>query len=260
MKKKTKLALKRPLSLFDTETTGTNTAQDKIVSIAVLKIFPDGRREEKYVVMNPGRVIPEAVIAIHGITNEMVKDKPPFSQYASSLIEFFEGCDIGGFNCTNFDIPLLSEEFARCGINFPLPDAKFVDVATIYHKKERRTLGAGYKFYVGKELDGAHNAQADINATFEILEKQIELYPDLADIDKVIEFCRVDSRADLAGKIVRDKDGDLCYNFGKHKGTKVAKEPSYALWMLTSDFSINTKEILRAYLTKLGVQLPSYHN
>jgi len=257
-KDKIKLALSKPIVFADVETTGVNTSQDRVVSIAVLKIMPDGKREEKYILMNPGRPIPEASTKIHGITNEMVKDKPPFSQYAKGMLEFFEGCDIGGFNCVRFDIPLLSEEFARCGMNFPDPNAKFIDVAVIYHKKQSRTLAAGYKFYVGKELEGAHNAQADINATVEIFLKQLEVYPELKDIDAVVDYCRVDNRVDLAGKILRDTEGDYIYSFGKHRGVKVKKEPSYAQWMLGGDFSINTKTVLRGILTEIGVQMPTY--
>lgn len=255
---KLKFALAKPIVFFDIETTGQDPAKDKIVSIAVLKVFPDGKREEKSIFMNPGRPIPAAATEINKITDEMVKDKPPFSQYARAMFDFFEGCDIGGFNCIRFDVPLLSEEFARCGMNFPDPNAKLVDVCVIYHKKEPRNLSAGYKFYVGKEMKDAHNAQADINATFEIFLKQLEFYEDLKDFDAVTSFCKLDNRVDLAGKILRDTEGDYIYSFGKHRGVKVKTASDYAQWMLTADFSINTKTVIRGILSELGIQMPSY--
>lgn len=180
------IKVNKPLAFFDLETTGVSTADDRIVSIAVKKYLPDGSVEDKYMLINPERPIPEGATQVHGISDEMVKDAPSFKKIAKSLHAFLEGCDLAGFNIINFDIPLLAEEFLRAGLSFPIIGTRFLDACTIYRIKEVRTLSAGYKFYCGKEMTDAHNAQADVNATCEVLEKQMELYE--MDIDAVLHF------------------------------------------------------------------------
>ncbi len=245
-----KLNLKRPLVFFDLETTGTNILRDRIVEISAVKVFPDGREpEEKTRRLNPEMPIPAASTAVHHITDEMVAGEPTFRQVAKSLHAFFEDCDIAGFNSNKFDVPLLVEEFARCGINFEVSGRKFIDVQNIFHKMEQRTLVAAYKFYCGKDLTQAHSANADTMATFEVLESQLDRYPELQnDVDFLSEFSSGGKSLDLAGRIVLNDEDVPVFNFGKHKGRPVEevlrKEPSFYSWIMQGEFSKNTKDVL----------------
>lgn len=242
--------IQKPICHFDLETTGVDVANDRIVSIAVLKQMPDGSTESKYCLVNPQIPIPVEASNVHGIKNEDVKDKPTIKQISKSLYEFFEGCDLAGFNIVHFDIPLLSEEFSRCDLAFPDPEAKFFDSCIVYKMKERRTLSAGYKFYCGKELKDAHNAEADVNASCEIFSKQMEMYG--MTLDDVAKLSKPDARIDLAGKIMLDKDGDPIYTFGKSRGVKIKNDPSFAGWMLSQSFiPSDTKRHVRRVLTEL---------
>lgn len=244
-----KLNLKRPIIFFDLETTGTNIIRDRIVELSYIKIYPDGTEEQKCRRLNPEMPIPPASTAVHHITDEDVKDAPTFRQVSKALDAIFKDCDIAGFNSNKFDVPLLIEEFARAGINFKVDGRNFIDVQNIFHKMEKRTLVAAYKFYCGKDLEDAHSAAGDTRATYEVLLGQLEKYSDLEnDVASLAEFSRIDKSVDLAGRIVRDDNGEPVFNFGKHKGKQVKavfrSEPSFYAWMMQGDFPKNTKDVV----------------
>lgn len=244
-----KLDLKKPIVFFDLETTGVNVASDRIVEISILKLHPDGKKEVKTRRVNPEMKIPVSSSEIHGIYDENVKDEPTFKAMAKSLATFIGNSDLAGFNSNKFDVPLLMEEFLRVGVDFDLNSRKLVDVQNIFHKMEQRTLVAAYKFYCGQELVDAHSAEADIKATYEVLEAQVEKYDELENnIDYLAEFSTRQKTADLMGRIVFNDDGVEVFNFGKHKGKPVAgvfeKESSYYNWMMNGDFPQYTKKVL----------------
>ncbi len=234
---------------FDLETTGVNVASDRIVEISWLKIQPDGRESKQTQLVNPTILIDPRAIAIHGITDEDVKDKPTFSEIARTLVRDFEGCDFAGYNSNKFDIPLLAEEFLRAGVDFDLRKRKFIDVQVIFHKMEQRTLIAAYKFYCQKDLEDAHSAEADTRATYEILKAQLDHYEHLQnDVDYLSVFSTQNRSVDLAGRIIyNDKDIEV-FNFGKYKGEPVEevlkKDPGYFGWILNGDFPLYTKKVL----------------
>ena len=246
-----KLNLKNPLIFFDVETTGINVAHDRIVEISYLKIFPDQREEAKTFRINPERPIPPEVTAIHGITDDDVKDAPKFKEIAQTLANSFEGCDFAGYNSNKFDLPLLAEEFLRSNVDFDLKKRKFIDAMVIFYKKEQRTLSAAYQFYCNKDLTNAHSAEADTRATYEVLQAQLDMYPDLQnDIDHLSEYSEHSRSVDFVGRIVlNDKDEEM-FNFGKYKGQTVkavlAKDPAYYAWMMKGDFPLYTKNVLTA--------------
>ena len=243
------IKLERPLVFFDLETTGTNILSDRIVEISVVKLHPDGEVETKTRRLNPGIHIPAAATAVHHITDEDVADQPTFRQVAKSLLEFFDNCDVAGYNSNKFDVPMLIEEFAREGLNFDVNSRKFIDVQNIFHKKEQRTLVAAYKFYCGKDLEEAHSANADTMATMEVLMGQIDRYPDLENnVAFLSEYSKMGRNLDLAARIVLDDKDVPVFNFGKHKGRPVEevlrREPSFYHWVMQGDFSKNTKDVL----------------
>ena len=244
-----KLNLRRPIIFFDLETTGVDTANDRIVEISMIKIMPDGEEIVRTRRINPQMHIPEQATAIHGITDEMVKDEPTFAQIAKSMAQFIEGCDFGGFNSNRFDLPMLVEEFLRVGVDVDFKNRQFVDVQTIFHKMEQRTLVAAYKFYCDKDLTEAHSAEADTRATYEVLKAQLDRYPDLQnDITALAEFSERGQTADFAGRIGYNDKGEEIFNFGKHKGRKVEdvfrEDPSYYSWMINGDFPLYTKKVI----------------
>ncbi len=244
------LNLKNPLVFFDLETTGINITKDRIVEISLLKVHPNGKEEVKSRRINPEMPIPPQATAIHGITDDDVKDCPTFKQVAKSLADQLEGCDLAGFNSSRFDVPMLSEEFLRAGVDFDMSKRKFVDVQIIFHKKEQRTLEAAYKFYCDKQLENAHSAEADTKATYEVLKSQLERYPDLVNDIEVLskEYSSFNNNVDFAGRMIYDEKGVELFNFGKHKGKPVTEvlrnEPSYYSWMMDGDFPLNTKQML----------------
>ncbi|MGI6573341.1 MAG: exonuclease domain-containing protein [Fermentimonas sp.] len=244
------LNLKSPLVFFDLETTGLNTTRDRIIEISLLKVYPNGKEEVKTRRINPEMPIPPESTAIHGITDDDVKDCPTFKQIAKSLADQLEGCDLAGFNSSRFDVPMLAEEFLRAGVDFDMSRPKFIDVQIIYHKREPRTLEAAYAFYCDKQLDNAHSAESDTRATYEVLKSQLDYYPDLAnDIDALSkEYSSFNDNVDLAGRMIYDENGIEVFNFGKHKGKPVEEvlknEPSYYAWMMDGDFPLNTKQAL----------------
>ncbi|MBE6207352.1 MAG: 3'-5' exonuclease [Rikenellaceae bacterium] len=244
-----KLELKRPIVFFDLETTGVDTSKDRIVEISMIKVMPDGSRIPKTRRVNPEMHIPAEATAIHGITDEDVKDEPTFRQLAKSLAQFIQGCDFGGFNSNRFDLPLLVEEFLRVGVDVDLKRRKFVDVQNIFHKKEQRTLVAAYKFYCDKDLTDAHSAAADTMATYEVLCAQLDRYEDLENnIDFLAEYSARDKAADYAGRILYNEQGEEIFGFGKYKGKTVEEvfriEPSYYAWMMNGDFPLYTKKVI----------------
>ena len=243
------LKLKRPIVFLDLETTGVDPAKDRIVEISLVKVQPDGSKEVKTRRINPGMPIPPESTAIHGIADDDVKDEPRFEQIAKSLAAYMEGCDLAGYNSNRFDIPVLAEEFLRAGVDVDLKKRRFIDVQNIFHKMEQRTLVAAYRFYCDRELEGAHSAEADTLATYEVLMAQLERYPDLEnDIDKLAEFSTRGEAADYAGRILFNEKGEEVFGFGKYKGRPVAEvfraEPSYYAWMMNGDFPLYTKKVI----------------
>lgn len=243
------LNLKNPLIFFDLETTGINIVKDRIVEVSFVKVHPNGKEECKTRRINPEMPIPPESTAIHGITDEDVKDCPTFKEVAKSLAVQIEGCDLAGFNSNRFDIPLLAEEFLRVGVDIDLNKRKFVDVQTIFHKMEQRTLAAAYKFYCDKSLENAHTAEADTIATYEVLKAQLDRYPDLQnDINYLSQYSSFTNNVDFAGRMVYNDKGEELINFGKYKGQRVGdvlkNDPGYYSWIMNGDFPLNTKKML----------------
>ena len=260
------LALKNPLLFFDIESTGLNVASDRIVEISIVKVSPGGPGQPNDVEVKTRRINPTIPItpgaqAVHGISDEDVKDCPTFKQVAKSLAQLMEGCDIAGYNSLKFDIPMLAEEFLRAGVDFDFRKRKLVDVQNIFHKKEQRTLKAAYKFYCGQNLDNAHSAEADTMATYEVLEAQLDRYandeedPLQNDVAYLAKYSCQNRFVDYAGRIVLNDDDEPVFNFGKHRGRRVvdvlAKEPSYYSWMMEGDFTLDTKQ----QLTKIKLSM-----
>jgi DNA polymerase III subunit epsilon len=248
------LQLKKPLAFIDLETTGVNLGTDRIIEIAIVKILTDGTRSIKRKLINPGIPIPKASSDVHGITDEMVKDAPLFKQVAHELKQMLDGCDLAGYNSNRFDIPLLMEEFLRAQVDFDMRGRKLLDVQNIFHKMEPRTLGAAYKFYCSKTLDGAHGAEVDASATHEILVAQLQRYPDLGtSLDTILKVIGEDQIVDFARRFVMD-NGIEVFNFGKFKGRPVAdilkSEPQYYDWMMKGDFPQHTKQKLTEIYTR----------
>jgi DNA polymerase-3 subunit epsilon len=243
------LNLKNPLVFFDLETTGINITKDRIVEISYLKVKPDGSEECKTRRINPQISIPEQATAIHGIMDADVKDCPIFKEIAKSLAGQIEGCDLAGFNSNRFDIPMLAEEFLRADVNIDLNKRKFIDVQTIFHKMEQRNLIAAYKFYCGKDLTGAHSAESDTRATYEVLMSQLDRYPELNnDVNALSEFSSFSNNVDFAGRMIYNENGDEIINFGKYKGQLIKdvlkKDQGYYSWIMQGDFPLNTKQKL----------------
>lgn len=255
-----KLQLNQPIAFIDLETTGVNISTDKIIEIAIVKVSPDGTRCVKRKLINPLMPIPASSSAIHGITDEMVKDAPSFKQAANEIKQFIDNCDLAGYNSNRFDIPMLIEEFLRAGIEFNTDGRKLVDVQKIFHMMEQRTLSAAYKFYCQKNLDGAHSAEIDATATWEILEAQLERYPHIGTtVEHIVKFTGEDEIVDFARRFIKENGVEL-FNFGKHKGKPVVQvlkeEPQYYDWMMKGDFAMNTKQKLTEILNRTLVKKP----
>lgn len=253
-----KLNLKRPIVFFDLETTGTDHVKDRIIELAFIKIMPDGRRERYVKRINPGMPIPPDSTRIHGITDSDVANAPYFKNIAHELYEWIRSCDMGGYSSSKFDLPLLAEEFLRVGINVDFTERFMVDVQQIFFKMESRTLSAAYNFYCNKQLENAHSAEADILATIEVLEAQLERYQEIAsDVQGLHNFTNGDDYVDYARRIVM-KDGHPVFNFGKHKGRKVeeifTQEPQYYDWMMQADFALHTKQKISEILNKMKLR------
>ena len=255
------LNLKKPLAFFDLETTGINITSDRIVEISVVKVMPNGEHSIKTSRINPTIPIPLESSLIHGIYNEDIKDKPTFASVAQSFAQFLQGCDLGGFNIIRFDVPVLVEEFLRVDIDFDINSRKLIDAQRIFHMMEPRNLSAAYRFYCNRELEGAHGAEADTLATYEVLKYQIAKYHNVVVKDKdgketvpikndmnVLHDLTAMQFADLAGRLAFNDKGEEVFNFGKYKNVKVTdvfdKDPSYYDWMMKGDFALNTKKKL----------------
>lgn len=243
------LQLKKPIAFIDLETTGINIATDRIVEISILRIDPGGKKDSVTLRVNPEVPIPPESTAVHGISDDDVADAPTFAQVARNIARMLEGCDLAGYNAGRFDVPLLAEEFLRVNVEADLKRCRIVDVQNIFHKMEQRTLTAAYKFYCNKLLEGAHTAEADVRATHEILEAQLERYDELKnDVEFLSSFSFHNHHVDFAGRIIYDENGTEVFNFGKHKGKPVEKvlreEPSYYAWMMNGEFPLYTKKVL----------------
>jgi len=248
------LQLQRPLVFIDLETTGINLATDRIVEIAIVKVFPDGTKVVKRKILNPQMPIPKASSDIHGITDELVANAPTFKQVANEMKQFIDDADFSGYNSNRFDIPLLMEEFLRAGLTIDMTHRKMVDVQHIFHMMEKRTLGAAYKFYCEKNLDDAHSAEADATATWEILQAQLQRYPNLGtSLDSILQFTGEEKFVDFARRFIMDNEVEV-FNFGKHKGKPVTdvlkSEPQYYDWMMKGDFPLHTKQKLTEILNR----------
>lgn len=272
-----KLNLKKPLVVFDLETTGLDIVNDRVIQLSFIKVCPDGTEEREDHLINPGKPIPDMVSALTGIDDEKVKDAPSFKQLSATLAEKFKGCDFAGFNSNRFDVPMLAEEFLRAGIDFDFSKCRLIDAQTIFHKMEKRNLAAAYEFYCGRKMDEdfeAHRADQDTEATYRVLLGQLDMYsadkqseaerilPN--DMDYLADFSKQNDNIDFAGRIVwgpvKDKDGNPLldkdgqpqvqevFNFGKYKDMPVAevlkKDPGYYSWMLAAEFPNNTKQVL----------------
>ncbi|WP_454958672.1 exonuclease domain-containing protein [Capnocytophaga sputigena] len=245
------LKLSKPICFFDLETTGIDITKDRIVEISILKVYPNGNKESKTWLVNPTIPIPKAASDVHGITDERVAGEPTFKELAKQIHNMIKDSDLAGYNSDRFDIPLLAEEMLRAEVDFDLGNRISVDVQTIFHKMEQRTLSAAYKFYCGKDLIDAHTASADTNATYEILKAQLDRYDSLENnIKKLSEFTYRKQIADFAGFIGYNDKGEEIFTFGKHKGKRVEdifdEEPGYFGWLLGADFPLYTKKILTA--------------
>lgn len=241
------LQLKRPLIFFDIESTGLRIESDRIVEISLVKVFPDGHHEVKTRRINPEMPIPPESTAVHGITDEDVKNEPTFKQVAKSLAQMIVGCDIAGYNSNRFDVPLLAEEFYRAGVEVDFSKMRFIDVQVVFHKMEPRTLEAAYKFYCNQNLVDAHSAEADTLATYEVLKAQLDRYPDALEnsVDFLANFTQQQHNVDLAGRLVYNEKEEPVINFGKYKGKSLyevfASDMGYYDWVMNANFTEDTK-------------------
>ncbi|MFM7566295.1 MAG: exonuclease domain-containing protein [Flavobacteriales bacterium] len=247
-----KIRLQKPLCFFDLETTGTQITKDRIVQLAIVKLNPDGTKEDRNFMVNPEITIPDEISAIHGITDEMVKDKPKLTEVAEDIIAFFDHSDLAGYNSNKFDIPFLVEEFLRINKPFPMEGRHFIDVQNIFHKMEQRTLAAAYTFYCGQTMENAHDALYDTQVTLDVFLAQLERYESLSnEVKELAEFSKNSAHGsvDFAGRLAKNEKQEIIYNFGKHKGKTIEKvltlEPGYYGWMLEADFPNETKQKLR---------------
>ena len=246
--------LSRPIAFLDLETTGINFTTDRIIEMAIVKILPDGTQQIKRRLVNPMMPIPPSSTEIHGITDEMVKDAPPFKQIANETRQFLENCDLGGYNSNRFDWPMLMEEFLRAGLDFDVTGRRLIDVQRIFHQMEPRTLSAAYKFYCNKSLEDAHSAEADAVATWQVFEAQLARYENLGNtVESVMKAVGEEQIVDFARRFIMEKGVEI-FNFGKHKGRPVADvlkaEPQYYDWMMKGDFPMHTKQKLTEILNR----------
>lgn len=244
-----RIQLHKPIVFFDLETTGINVASDRVVEISIIKIFPNGNELRKTFRINPEMPIPPQATAVHKITDADVADCPTFKQLAKELVQIFADADIAGYNSNKFDVPLLAEEFIRAEVDFDLKKRHFVDVMSIFMKKEPRNLSAAYRFYCNGDLENAHSANADTEATYEVFKAQVERYGDIGnDIAEISKFSSYNTNADFAGRLVYDADGNVVVNFGKYRGMLLTdvfkKDTSYYDWMMKGDFPLYTKKVL----------------
>lgn len=256
-----KLNLNRPLCVFDLETTGTQLTKDRIVQIAIVRVNVDGTEEHFNRLVNPEMIIPDEIVAIHGISNDRVQNEPTIKDLAQEIADFIGDADLAGYNSNKFDIPMLAEEMLRAGFDMNLSNRHFIDVQNIFHKMEQRTLAAAYQFYCNQTMDNAHDALYDTQVTWEVFKAQMEKYPSLAaEVSELAEFTRVGDfkLLDFAGRLAIDSKGNSIYNFGKHKGKTIRQvmkeEPGYYGWMLEADFPLYTKQCLKKEMEKIKAE------
>ncbi len=254
-----KLALDRPICVFDLETTGINTSKDRIVEISILKIHPDGSEEVYTKRINPGMPIPPQATAVHGISDEDVQDAPRFEEVAAEIYALIRDAYLVGFNSNKFDLPMLVEELIRSGIPFDLKKNPTIDVQVIFHKMEPRNLSAAYKFYTGKTLENAHSAEADVRATWEVLKAQVERYEDLPkNPEQLSAFSSHNRNADFMGRVIYNEEGKEVINFGKYKGQTIEevleKDPGYYGWIMQADFPLYTKQVFKNVFERIRLQ------
>jgi len=247
------IKLEQPIAFFDLETTGLNIATDRIVSIAITKLMPDGSKEKKYSEINPTIPIPKEASDVHGITNEMIAEAPTFKQLSKGIYEFMKDCDLVGYNNNYYDNALLQEEFNRVGIDFPNNTINSIDACFIYKHFQKRDLSSALMYYCNESMDNFHNSEADTEATYNVFMAQIEKHPELEgkSMKELSDFCNPDKRVDWQSKIIVDKDGDYVYNFGGSRGTKVKNNLGFAEWALMRDFPASLKNLLRKILIEL---------
>ena len=254
------LKLEKPIVFFDLETTGLQIATARIVEIAILKVFPNGNKESKTWLVNPTIPIPNETTLIHGISDEKIADEPTFKDLAQEILELINNCDLAGYNSNKFDIPILAEEFLRVGINFNMKNRKANDVQNIFHKLEKRTLIAAYKFYCNKDLTNAHSAESDTNATYEVLLAQLDKYKELQNnVHFLANFSEREGKfADMAGFIRFNEKGDETLSFGKYRNTTLTQiwneNPGYFSWINQADFPLYTKNVMKDFATKMKLQ------
>jgi len=254
------LKLDKPIVFFDLETTGVQIAKDRIVEISILKILPNGNKESKTWLVNPTIPIPAETTAIHGISDDKVSNEPTFKELSSDISELIHNCDLAGYNSNRFDIPLLAEEFLRAGINFDIKKRRTIDVQNIFHKLEKRTLVAAYKFYCNKNLENAHSAKADTIATYEVLLAQLEKYTELEnDIRFLSKFSEVGGKfVDMAGFIRFNEKGEKVLSFGKYRNVTLTqiwnKNPGYFSWINQAEFPLYTKNIMKDFAAKMKLE------
>ena len=254
------LKLEKSIVFFDLETTGVQVAKDRIVEIAILKVFANGNKESKTWLVNPTIPIPAETTAIHGITDEKVANEPTFKELAPEISELIHNCDLAGYNSNKFDIPLLAEEFLRAEVDFDMSGRKAVDVQNIFHKLEQRTLVAAYKFYCDKDLTNAHSAEADTTATYEVLLSQLDKYEELEnDVNFLSDFSERGGKfADMAGFVRYNEDGEEVLSFGKYRGVTLKQiwneNPGYFSWINQADFPLYTKNVMRNFAAKMKLQ------
>ena len=255
------LHLKKPLAVFDLETTGTDIVEDRIIEISIVKMFPNGTKQSKTLLINPEIPIPSSSSIVHGIYDEDVSNAPLFKHVARDINEFLKGCDLGGFSIIKFDVPILVEEFLRVDIDFDLKNTKLVDAQRIFHLMEKRTLAAAFKFYCNKSLENAHSAEADTMATLEIINAQVDRYLEMEVLDNLgkkmgVVQNSVQSLADithtkmvdLAGRFALNTENIEVFNFGKYRGKPILdvlkREPQYYDWIMNGKFPRDTKRKL----------------
>ncbi len=262
------IPLDRDLVFFDIESTGLNVIRDRIIQLAMVKVFADGRPQAALeMLLHPGEVpISQEAQQVHGIRLENLAGKPTFQEVAPQIYDFIGSADLGGYNSNRFDVPMLMEEFARAGFDFDITSRRLIDVQRIFYRMEPRTLAAAVKFYTGQTIENAHNALADVRATIAVFEGQLEMYKDQdfqdtdgsiiekplgRDMDAIADFCTDNSSLDVTGRLKLNQDGVAVFNFGKYQGKPVgevcAKDPGFYNWILTKDFTQEVKQMVKKF-------------
>lgn len=262
--------LERDLVFFDIESTGLNVMRDRIIQIALIKYLKKGGQEELELLINPGIPIGEEAMKIHGITPKDVANKPVFEQVAQQLYDFIGNSDLGGYNISRFDVPLLMEEFARVGMDFKIEKRRFVDVQRIFYRMEPRNLKAAHRYYTGEEMENAHDAMADVRATINVLKGQLRKYkgvdhkdddgnvteePVRNDMQVLHDFTQDIRSIDITNRLKYNSQGEVVFNFGKYSNHSVKKilseDKNYYFWILNKEFSVQVKNKVREIMKEI---------